>query len=78
VERFGKPVTSSLPTIVRSFKAATTKRINEMRGTPGAPVWQRGFYEHIVRDEDDLNRIREYIAGNPERWEDNGDAPWPT
>jgi hypothetical protein len=35
IERFGKPVPGSIPTIVRAFKSATTRRINEMRGTPG-------------------------------------------
>ncbi len=76
VERFGHPVVSSVPTIVRSFKAATTKRINEMRDTPGAAVWQRNYYEHIVRDEADLDRVRKYIAENPVRWEDVKDKSW--
>ncbi len=43
-------------------------RINAARGTPGAPIWQRNFYDHIVRDQEDLERIRSYIAGNPGRW----------
>ena len=42
--------------------------MNELRGTFGIPVWQRGYYEHVVRNEEDLNRIREYIEGNPLRW----------
>jgi len=67
-EQFGKPVAGSIATIVRSFKSAVTKRINEHRGTPGAPVWQRNYFEHIIRSEDSLNRIRKYIAGNPARW----------
>jgi putative transposase len=76
VERFGHPVASSVPTIVRSFKAATTKRISEMRGTSGAAVWQRGYHEHVVRDEADLDRIRKYIADNPVRWTGCSDGPW--
>ena len=67
-EQFGKPVPHSLPTIVRAFKAAVTKRINERRGTPGVPVWHRNYYEHVVRDESDLARLRTYIAENPGRW----------
>jgi len=67
-ERFGKPVPHSLPTIVRAFKAAVTKRVNGRRGTPGAPVWHRNYYEHVVRDESDLARLRTYIAENPGRW----------
>ncbi len=58
----------SLGAIVRSFKSAVTKRINEVRGTPGAAVWQRNYWEHIVRNGRDLERIRRYIAENPGRW----------
>ncbi len=58
----------SLGSFVAGFKSITTKRINALRGTPGAPVWQRNYYEHIIRDEKSLNRIRQYIAANPLRW----------
>jgi REP element-mobilizing transposase RayT len=68
-EQFGKPVPGSIPTIMRSFKSAVTVRINRMRNTPGVPVWQRNYYEHIIRDNKELNRIREYIRYNPDRWE---------
>ncbi len=68
VEQFGKPVSNSIPTIVRLFKSTVTKQINELRKTPLAPVWQRNYYEHIIRNEDSLNRIREYIIHNPLRW----------
>jgi putative transposase len=68
IEQFGKPVHGSLPTIVRSFKAAATKRINELRGSPGVPVWQRNYYEHMVCDHADLSRIEEYIRNNPTNW----------
>ena len=67
-EQFGRPVTGSIPTVIRSFKSAVTKRINEQRGTPGAHVWQRNYYEHIIRNEESLDRIRQYIANNPLRW----------
>jgi putative transposase len=68
-EQFGRPVAGSLPTIVRSFKSAATKRINEMRRTPGATLWQRNYWEHVVRNDVELQRIREYIRNNPTRWE---------
>jgi REP element-mobilizing transposase RayT len=55
--------------IVAYFKYQTTKRINQSRGTPGAPVWQRNYWEHIIRDERELARIRNYIEQNPARWE---------
>jgi REP element-mobilizing transposase RayT len=58
----------SLGNIVAYFKYQTTKTINEMRQTPSAPVWQRNYYEHIIRDEEPLNRIREYIINNPLQW----------
>jgi len=57
-----------LPTVIGYFKMQTAKRINEMRDTPGAPVWQRNYYEHIVRNEDELGKIRQYIATNRLRW----------
>ncbi|GAB4432037.1 MAG: transposase [Anaerolineae bacterium] len=58
----------SLGAIIRAFKSAVTRRINALRGTPGAPVWQRNYYEHIIRTERALHAIRRYIAENPLRW----------
>ncbi|MDR3090099.1 MAG: transposase [Desulfobulbaceae bacterium] len=69
MEQFGKPVPGSLPTIIRSFKSATTKRINELRGRPGEKFWQRNYSEHVVRSEDDLRDIGRYIENNPLPWE---------
>lgn len=51
------------------FKSAVTKRINILRNTPGEPLWQRNYWEHIIRNEFELNRIREYINTNPARWQ---------
>jgi REP element-mobilizing transposase RayT len=68
VEQFGKSISNSIPTIVRLFKATTTKQINRIRNTPGVPVWQRNYYEHVLRNEADLNEIREYIITNPLKW----------
>ena len=67
--RFGKPVSNSIPTILRLFKASVTKRINNIRATPGLRVWQRNYYEHIIRDEKDLQKIRGYIVTNPLKWD---------
>ena len=62
----------SLGKILAYFKYQSTKRINELRGSHGTPVWQRNYYEQIVRDESECDRIREYIETNPARWaEDN-------
>ena len=71
-ERFGRPVAGSLPTIIRSFKSAVTRRINTLRGTPGNPVWQRGYYEHVIRYNEKINLVREYILNNPLRWSMGG------
>jgi len=59
------PVPQSIATIVGSFKSAASRRINRMRGTPGESVWQRNYYEHVIRDDGALRRIRRYIAQNP-------------
>lgn len=58
----------SLSRIIGYFKYQSAKKINELRATPGDKVWQRSFYEHVIRDDESLNRIREYIATNPRRW----------
>jgi len=65
----------SLGAFVGGFKSAVTMRINQLRGTPGVPVWQRNYYEHVIRSEESLNRIREYIADNPIRWEFDAENP---
>ena len=74
-ERFGTPVSGSLPTIVRSFKSAVTSHVNTLRGIPGASPWQRNYHEHVIRNENDLHRIREYIQTNPLRWELDRENP---
>ncbi len=56
----------TLGQIVAYFKYQSAKRINEIRNMPGFPVWQRNYYEHIIRDENELNQIREYIRTNPQ------------
>ncbi len=64
-----------LSEIVRQFKTFSARRINKHRGTPGAPVWQRNYWEHIIRDELELNRIRGYITNNPLNWEFDNENP---
>jgi len=60
---------------IAGFKSITTKRINELRNAPGVPVWQRNYYDHIIRNEVDLNRVREYIARNPLQWPNDRNHP---
>ena len=59
----------SVGSIVAGFKSAVTKRVNALRDNPGCPVWQRNYYEHIIRNKDDLANIRRYIAENPLKWD---------
>jgi putative transposase len=59
----------SLGAIVGQIKAAAARRINSIRGTPGWPVWQRNYYEGVVRGDAELQALRDYIALNPLRWE---------
>jgi putative transposase len=70
-ESFGKPVSFSLPTIIRSYKSAVTRRINMRQGNNESLIWQRGYYEHVIRSEEDMFQIGEYILGNPAKWEND-------
>lgn len=54
--------------IIRGFKSATTKQINQFRDNPGCPVWQRNYYERVIRNEHELAKAREYIVNNPLKW----------
>ena len=74
-ERFGIPTSDSIPTIVRLFKSATTTRINRARNLPGTAVWQRNYYEHVIRNDRDWNRVRAYIRENPEQWDQDEENP---
>ncbi len=59
----------SISTLVAGFKMAVTKRINILRNAPGNPVWQRNYYENIIRSENALDKIRQYTVNNPSSWE---------
>ena len=64
-----------IPKMVGYFRMNVSKRINQIRCTPGATVWQRNYYEHIIRDSDSMNRIRRYIASNPGKWKSDLQNP---
>ena len=74
--------TLSLGNVVGRFKSLTTKRYKERMLCEGWSViknrvWQRNYYEHIIRDEDQLNRARQYIVENPMRWDyDDDNLEW--
>ena len=57
--------------LVRGFKARCARAINEMGKTAGIPVWQRNYFEHIIRNEEAYLKIAEYIQTNPQRWEED-------
>ncbi len=76
----GPAPTMSLPDVIHRFKTMTTKRYAEgvkQSGWQGfaSRLWQRNYYEHIIRNERSLNRIQEYIAANPREWEFDRENP---
>ena len=71
----GASTRKPLGRLIGAFKTVSTKRINAIRDTIGFPVWQRNYYDRIVRDEEELNRIRQYIADNPSSWDRDPENP---
>ena len=61
-------VEGSIGAIIGQIKSLTTKQLNQIRHTPGAPVWHRNYYDRIIRNERELDSIRYYIQNNPRRW----------
>ena len=61
--------------LIGAFKTLSTRDINLLRDLPGKKFWQDEFYEHIIRDDNDLKQTREYIRFNPLNW--NGDSENP-
>ena len=64
-----------IPKIIGRFKMNSSRQINILRKSLGAPVWQRNYYEHIIRNEDELNQIHKYIIDNPLNWETDDENP---
>ncbi len=69
LEEFGKPVPGSLATIIRTYKAAVSRIARKELGM--ADIWQRNYYEHIVRNQMELEMIGKYILANPNQWTDD-------
>ena len=61
--------------VLYNFKTVSTRKINRFRNNPGCPVWQRNYYERVIRNEDELSRARQYIANNPMKWELDKENP---
>ncbi|MBI5667542.1 MAG: transposase [Chloroflexi bacterium] len=70
-EAFAHPVAGSLATVVRTYKAAVTRQINRLLQTDHFCVWQGRYHDHIVRSEESLYQIRQYIQTNPARWQED-------
>lgn len=68
-ESFGKPTKGSVPTIIRTYKAAVTRAVNRECPESSTLVWQPGYYEHIIRNQEELEYTINYIKSNPEKWE---------
>ena len=66
------PAPTALPELIRQFKGFSSRRVNQLRGTPAAPLWQRGYYEHILRNPQDFDQAAAYILGNPARRAERG------
>ncbi len=67
---------TTLSKVLRAFKSISAIQVNRLLSRSGQPFWQRNYYEHTIRNEESLNRIREYIATNPLRWELDRENPW--
>jgi REP element-mobilizing transposase RayT len=59
----------SLGAIIRAYKSAVTYAVNAVQNQRGAVLWQRNYYEHIIRTDRELNNIRRYILNNPLNWQ---------
>jgi REP element-mobilizing transposase RayT len=73
----GKGAASGAPTVegaIRAFKSLPAVHVNRLTKRTG-PLWQRNYYDHIIRDEDNLNSIRQYILDNPARWAEDENHP---
>ena len=63
----------SLGVVVGQYKKAVTIPVNQLQGVEKTAVWQRGYYERIIRNERELNATRQYILNNPTRWDEDRD-----
>ena len=77
IGEFRAALAGSLGVVVGHYKTAVTTRLNQLRRTPGAKVWQRGYYERIIRDESHLQATRQYILDNPIKHKDDLDKLLP-
>ncbi|MTJ53442.1 hypothetical protein FJR38_12710 [Anabaena sp. UHCC 0253] len=65
----------SLAAIIQNYKSVSTRQINRINKDKGNVIWQRNYHEHIIRSEEALNNIRQYIVNNPINWLDDEENP---
>ena len=65
------PKSGTAGILIGTYKAAVSKRINYLAQNYGASIWQRGFYDRIIRNQQELQAIRHYIRENPKRWHED-------
>ena len=69
------PKPASLGAIIAQFKSRVTKRIWKFPEFKNTPIWQRNYYEHIIRNEKDLQNKTDYIEANPLIWDEDDENP---
>ncbi|MBU1101336.1 MAG: transposase [Bacteroidetes bacterium] len=69
------PYVPTLDKIIGYFKFNSAKQINQLRHNPGTKIWQRSFYDRVIRNEKELYNIRKYIEQNPMKWEYERNCP---
>lgn len=75
VKTINGPKPKSIGAMIAGYKSAVTTRINSIRQTPGKKIWQRNYYDHIIRDENEYDQITEYIKSNPKNWKTDDHHP---
>ncbi len=68
LEHFGSPVSGLIPTIIRSFKSSATQQYQLLTRNYSDKIWHRGYYDHVIRVEEDLENTHNYILNNPVKW----------
>ena len=68
-EKYGRPAVGSIPTIIRTYKASGSRRVRQEMGM--VKIWQRNYYEHIIRNQLELEDLAGYILSNPQTWADD-------
>jgi putative transposase len=69
----GHGTSKTVGSIIRGFKIGVMTGVRKK--FPARPIWQRNYYERVIRNDPELNRIRQYIADNPAQWESDRNNP---